>query len=261
MAHGTSLTRPHSSPLMKLASRPKNRPIGVTIATRSASMKGSTLLRIAKARMATTTPSRPPWNDMPPSHRVRMASGLVREERRLVEQHIAQPAAQDDAERRPQQEVVDLVRRQDLGRLLADPAHDLPADDQARDIGQRIPADGERPELDQHRVDVGIGQERGQLRLFPIVAARVIASRDSEWGRRARRSNRSRRRSGGPAPLRTIRTIGDFFLCSYERGRRMVLCRIRLRRPSRGSRRSARRRASCRPTRRTERRGRSARFR
>ena len=94
----------------------------------------------------------------------------VREvEARLVEQHVAQPAAQDDAQRRPQQEVVDLGRRHHLGRLLAQPADDLPADDQARDIGQRIPADGERPELDQHRVDLGIGDDEG------IHWARVIA--------------------------------------------------------------------------------------
>src|SRR5882757_10280569 len=35
----------------------------------------------------------------------------------------------------------------------------------------------------------------------------------------------ARRRPLGPAPLRTIRTIRDFFLCFYERGRRTVLFR------------------------------------
>ena len=100
-----------------------------------------------------------------------MASGLREVEAGLVEQHVAQPAAQDDAQRRPQQEVVDLDRREQLGRLLADAAHDLPADDEARDIGQRIPADGEGPELDQHRVDLGIGDQES------VHWARVIAGR------------------------------------------------------------------------------------
>ncbi len=78
MAQATSLVRPHSSPLMKLASRPKNRPIGDTMAKRSPSMNGSVLLRSEKTMVATMTPRKPPWNDMPPSHRVRMASGFAR---------------------------------------------------------------------------------------------------------------------------------------------------------------------------------------
>jgi hypothetical protein len=87
----------------------------------------------------------------------------------LVEQHVAQPAAQDDAQGGPQQEVVDLDRREQLGRLFTDTPHDLPADDEARDVSQRIPADGEGPELDQHRVDLGIGDQES------IHWARVIA--------------------------------------------------------------------------------------
>jgi hypothetical protein len=84
---------------------------------------------------------------------------------RLIEEDVAQPSAQDDTERRPQEEVVDLGRRQEQGRFLADAAHDAPSDHQARDVGERVPADGERPELDQHRIDLRIGdKERGHGR-------------------------------------------------------------------------------------------------
>ena len=84
----------------------------------------------------------------------------VREvEARLVEQDVAQTSAQDDAQRRPQEKVVDLHRRQDLGRLLADTAHHPPTDHEACNIRQGVPADGEGPELDQNRVDLGIGND------------------------------------------------------------------------------------------------------
>ena len=253
MAHGTSVARPHSSPLMKLARRPKNRPIGTTSATRSDSMKGSTLLRQAKARMATTTPSKPAMERHAAFPQGQDGERVGEVEAGLVEQHVAQPAAQDDAQRRPQQEVVDLLRRQELGRLFADPPHDLPADDQSGDVGQRVPADGERPELDQHRVDLGIGDQEG------VHWAKVIA----------RMSGRQNRRGAGllgPAPLRTSERSVTFSYVFTRGGVGRSFSErpfpgIRLRRPSRESRRSARRRASCRPTRRIERRGRSARFR
>ena len=60
-------TRPQSSALMKLASRPKNSPIGATAATASADLEERELpRRRAKSQAATSTPTRPPWKDMPP---------------------------------------------------------------------------------------------------------------------------------------------------------------------------------------------------
>ncbi len=78
-----------------------------------------------------------------------------------VEQHIAQPPPEDDAERRPGDVVVHLLGRRDPRRPLHKATRDAPADHDAGDVGQRIPADGDRTDLDQHRVDhrEGDGEE------------------------------------------------------------------------------------------------------
>src|SRR3977135_318502 len=83
---------------------------------------------------------------------------------RVVEQNIADAAAQDDAERHPQDEVIivgDGERRLSAPQRLR--AHDRariePAAQDTHDIGERIPADGERPDADEHRVDVGEGYD------------------------------------------------------------------------------------------------------
>jgi hypothetical protein len=63
---------------------------------------------------------------------------------RLVEQDIADAAAEHDGERRPYQEIVDIIAphpaRRAVGQCQAIP----PAEQQAGDIGQRIPANRER---------------------------------------------------------------------------------------------------------------------
>ena len=133
IAQGTSVTRPHNSPLTKLARRPKNSPIGAKAQrpdrrpTAAAACGGG---RTARPRR--TTPSRPPWNDMPPSQAAISCIGLVTKAQRqaaaeigvrrnaaqddAIDQVPAQPAAQDDAERRPDHQVADLVLG---GRRLA----------------------------------------------------------------------------------------------------------------------------------------------
>jgi hypothetical protein len=65
----------------------------------------------------------------------------------IVEQHVADAAAEDDAQRGPDKKVVDVDRPRDHRRLLGDPERIAPADDQAGDIGERIPAKREGPEL------------------------------------------------------------------------------------------------------------------
>ncbi|MNC48262.1 hypothetical protein D3C75_973660 [compost metagenome] len=47
MAQGAVVSRPHSSPLMKLAMRPNNRPIGATGAIRSPRLNGLIFWRLA----------------------------------------------------------------------------------------------------------------------------------------------------------------------------------------------------------------------
>ena len=75
MAQGTSVGRPHNSPLMKLAMRPRNSPIGPTAQVMSPSERiGMPRLR-ANSTTATTQPVKPPWNDMPPFHSCTISSG------------------------------------------------------------------------------------------------------------------------------------------------------------------------------------------
>lgn len=88
----------------------------------------------------------------------------VREEiRGIVEQHVAEPAAEDDAERHPQDEVVEIDHRQ---RRVAVPeplgadegAGVDPAAEDTDDIGERVPTDRERSDLDQDGIKSGKGQ-------------------------------------------------------------------------------------------------------
>ena len=78
----------------------------------------------------------------------------------LIEQHVAEAAAQHDAEGGPGQEVVHLQRRGDGGPEPDEAPHQAPADHQAGDIGEGIPADRQRAELDDDRVELRKQQDR-----------------------------------------------------------------------------------------------------
>ena len=75
MAQGTSLTLPQSSPLMKLPMRPQNRPCGTSGAMKSETSRKDFLRVRAKYQKAQSTPSRPPWKDMPPFQMRRISPG------------------------------------------------------------------------------------------------------------------------------------------------------------------------------------------
>ena len=51
---------------MKLAMRPKNSPIGVQAAMMSPKTKGEMPRRQQNSAIAVSTPTMPPWKDMPP---------------------------------------------------------------------------------------------------------------------------------------------------------------------------------------------------
>ena len=68
IAQGTSVGRPYSSPLMKLAMRPKKRPIGIASMTMSEKARSRYSTGRANSMIAIVTPSAPPWNDIPPCH-------------------------------------------------------------------------------------------------------------------------------------------------------------------------------------------------
>ena len=97
-------------------------------------------------------------------------SGMRGEVRRLVEEDVAEPPAEDDAEDHPGEEVVRLERRE---RAPATPERRTPgeeddvapAEEEPGDVGERVPADGEldpeEVEGDERRVDVGKGNDVG----------------------------------------------------------------------------------------------------
>src|SRR5690606_29020586 len=80
----------------------------------------------------------------------------------IIDEHIADASAENDAKGRPEQRIIDL-QRCDRGRALpqarrCDHLEDVaPAKRQASNIGQCIPANGQRPDLDEYRVNVGKG--------------------------------------------------------------------------------------------------------
>ena len=62
----------------------------------------------ANSTTASTQPMKPPWNDMPPFHSCEDLERMRDEMRQVVEQHVAGAAAEDDAERHPEDEVVEV---------------------------------------------------------------------------------------------------------------------------------------------------------
>src|SRR5262249_25993776 len=91
---------------------------------------------------------------------------------KIVEQHITNPAAENDAERDPDDEVVEighgergraapqLLRRNNCARII-------PAADNADDIGKRVPAYRKRADRNQDRIDRGKRNDReDQHKLF-----------------------------------------------------------------------------------------------
>ena len=91
--------------------------------------------------------------------------GIGEVEGGVVEQHIAKAPARHDAQRRIDQQIVEAegVRAWDRAPEAV-VAHQFarigPAQQQARDIGQRIPANRQRPEAERHGVDLRIGDHR-----------------------------------------------------------------------------------------------------
>src|SRR4051812_30077255 len=71
----------------------------------------------------------------------------------IVEQHIAEPAAEHDPERCPGQKIVEVAPVDQAWRARGDPDAIAPADQQREDVGKRVPANGERADRDRDRID------------------------------------------------------------------------------------------------------------
>ena len=98
----------------------------------------------AKSHIATATPPRPPWKDMPPCHTMRFQVGW-RRKRPDCKGDIAKPAAEYDADDDMVEKAVDGFRRQWCGGPFASRLRS--SSRQARRLGQRIPSDTETPKL------------------------------------------------------------------------------------------------------------------
>src|SRR6516162_7723824 len=71
----------------------------------------------------------------------------------LVKEDITNAPAEDDAECRPHQKVVDVLAANEAGRPSGESEAVTPPDQQTDDIGERVPADRDRTERDRDRID------------------------------------------------------------------------------------------------------------
>jgi hypothetical protein len=72
---------------------------------------------------------------------------------RLVEQDVAEAAAEDDAQCGVEDEIVGMAPRHRGAGLLQQLQQIPPAEDDPGEISEAVPAQRERAEMDQHRVD------------------------------------------------------------------------------------------------------------
>ena len=144
---------------MKLASRPKKRPIGTAAAHRSPVLKGRR--RCARRTARSPECSRRGRRGTPcrPATRRRYPADGPQVVARLVEQHEAEPAAEQHAERHVEEQVVDLRRRERDAALrpergLVQQAADVePPEQQPRHVGEPVPLHGEGADLEGYGIE------------------------------------------------------------------------------------------------------------
>ena len=98
-------------------------------------------------------------------------NGVVEEVCGLVQQHVPQASADHDSDSHPEEQVIGECCGK--GRLAVTPEaavrdqpfHVQPAEQQPGDVGQAVPFDGQRPDLQRHRVDGRVGDnQRNHIR-------------------------------------------------------------------------------------------------
>ncbi|MCY1304586.1 hypothetical protein D9M70_543450 [compost metagenome] len=83
----------------------------------------------------------------------------------VVEEDVADAASEYDTAGGPEQEIVELLQRDRRGLVAPErvihrqAARIEPADQDACDIGEPVPVDGERPDLEDDGVDFGEGKD------------------------------------------------------------------------------------------------------
>ena len=99
--------------------------------------------------MPSEVPITPPWNDMPPSHSFRISIGSSKVMAEIVEQDIAEAAAEDDPERGVEDQVVGVASRPSASRACLISSQQIPiADEDAGEVGEAVPAQFEEAEVE-----------------------------------------------------------------------------------------------------------------
>ena len=168
-------TRPHSSPLMKLPTRPAARPVGTQGATKSATCRPMPAARVGKPEhrhnhaqhAAVKTHAALPHR----KHLQRMASVIAG----LVEQAIADPPTQHHTQHAQEQDVFHILAFSrlpgpDPGKWrMAQAQAPQPAEQaEGGQIGQAVPVNGQGADLQGDRVYFRVNQHGG------IVLARRV---------------------------------------------------------------------------------------
>ena len=81
---------------------------------------------------------------------------------RIIEEDEPEAATEDNAERGPEEKVVEVAGLDATGRIFCEITAIAPAEHQAGNIGQGVPADLDRPQAEGRRIEVGKGQGGNQ---------------------------------------------------------------------------------------------------
>ena len=161
---------------MKFASRPSRSPIGPTAQVTSPSDSAGIAAVVGEPYHRDDATEKAAVEGHAAFPHLEYLYRVFEKMRQVVEQHIAGPSAEDDAQRHPQDEIV--VVEDGHGRRAApvsfvgdDGAGIEPAEQDAADIGERIPADREGPDGHQHGIEGRERDEGGGHEGFP--AARM----------------------------------------------------------------------------------------
>ena len=107
--------------------------------------------------MPSVVPITPPWNDIPPSHSFKMSIGCLEIIGEIVEQHVADAAAEDDPERGVEDEIVGVAPGHRRAGLLQQLQQIPIADENPGEVGEAVPAQLEEAEVERDRRQVKVG--------------------------------------------------------------------------------------------------------
>ena len=181
--------------------RPAPKPIAGSGAVKSNTSAMRLPRRLANIASATSTPTSPPWKDMPPSQMRSSAQRVVEDALGAVEQDPAEAPAEDHAERAVEDQVVHLGRRPGRARPRGAPAREPPRREEAHQVHEAVPADLQRPEREGDGIGVRIDEHEarilGKLLLSAGTTAVGGAARDRQACRDTERDRREHRKDRG----------------------------------------------------------------